>query len=249
MKIIKNRIFLASICVIISAICVFSLVKTEEVETITAYQLTEDVAKGTEITSDMVESTEISSNGMSEVITDETKIVGKYASYDLISGQFIYENSVADNQSEVLEGIEKVADGQIAYSISISSLASSTSDKILSGDIVTVFVNLNGESLQPLELKYVEVLSASTSDGLEKTATSEESISTITFLVTEEQALLLNQYEYSASIHLALVHRGEDDTKQAYLDEQVTIIEELKLAEEPEVDEFVDEGGDTFVFE
>ncbi|MFI3327468.1 MAG: RcpC/CpaB family pilus assembly protein [Clostridia bacterium] len=234
MRIIKNRIFLASICVIISAICVFSLVKTEETETITAYKITADISKGTTITSEMIEVTEISSNGIDEVITDEIEIIGKFASYDLISGQFVYENSVADSQSEVLEGIEKVADGQIAYSISVKSLASSTSDKILSGDIVTVFVNLNGESIQPIELKYVEVLSASTSDGLEKTASSSESISTITFLATEKQALLLNEYEYSASIHLALVHRGEDDVKISLLEEQIAL----------NTEDFTDELGD-----
>ncbi|MFI3228468.1 MAG: RcpC/CpaB family pilus assembly protein [Clostridia bacterium] len=223
MRFIKNRIFLATICVIISAICVLSLVKTDEVEMITAYKITADISKGTAITDEMISQITVNATGMSEVITDETEIVGKFASYDLISGQFVYENSVADSQSEVLEGMEKVADGQIAYSISVKSLASSTSDKILSGDIVTVFVNVNGESVQPIELKYVEVLSASTSGGLEKTASSSESISTITFLATEEQALLLNEYEYSASIHLALVHRGEDDVKTSLLEEQINL--------------------------
>ncbi|MFI3327384.1 MAG: Flp pilus assembly protein CpaB [Clostridia bacterium] len=223
---------------IISAICVFSLVKTEETETITAYKITSDISKGTAITDEMISQITVNANGMSEVITDETDIVGKYASYDLISGQFVYENSVADSQSEVLEGMEKVADGKIAYSISVKSLASSTSDKILSGDIVTVFVNLNGESIQPIELKYVEVLSATTGDGLEKTSSSGESISTITFLVTEKQALLLNEYEYSASMHLALVHRGEDDVKISLLDEQIA----LNTEEIPE--DFTYELGD-----
>lgn len=232
MKLIRNRLVLASICAIISAICIFSLVKTDGSQTVTAYQLVADVSKGSEITADMVQATEINATGMEQVVTEQTEVVGKYASYDLVSGQLVYQNSVADSQSDVLEGMEQVTDGQIAYSISVNSLASSTSDKILAGDIVTVFVSLNGESLQPIELKYVEVLSATTSEGTEKTDSTDESISTITFLVTEQQALLLNQYEYSGQIHLALVHRGDDEQKQSYLAEQVDLIEQLALEEE-----------------
>ncbi|MFI3326871.1 MAG: SAF domain-containing protein [Clostridia bacterium] len=242
MKLIRNRIFLATICVIISAVCVLSFLKTNNSEDITAYKLISNTSKGTQITEQMIEEVTVNSTGMDEVITDKTEVIGKFSSYDLISGQFIYENSIVDTQNEVLQGLEKVADGQIAYSISVKSLASSNSNKILSGDIVTIFVNLNGESIQPIELKYVEVLNATTSEGLEKTETTAESISTLTMLVTEEQALLLNNYEYSGQIHLALVHRGEDDTKQSYLEEQITLTLEL---EEDEIQTlpYINENG------
>ncbi len=233
MKLIRNRLFLASICVVISAVCVFSFLGINKSEDIKTYKLTQEVSEGTQISEDMIEEVTVGSKGMLDVITEKEEIVGKFANNDLVTGQIVLKNNLANSQSEILNGLEKVTDGQIAYSISIKTLASSASDKILSGDIVTVFVNLNGESLQPINLKYIEILNATTSDGLEKTETTLESIATVTMLVTEQQALLLNEYEYTGEIHLALVHRGEDKVKENYLAEQIKITEEQNIENLP----------------
>ena len=245
MKLIRNRLFLATICVILSALCVYSFLQSNISEDLTAYKLTYNVSKGTEITSDMLTPVTVGSKGMEDVITEQDEIIGRYSTYDLVKGQMIFDNSISETQKEVLQGFEKLDGEHFAYSITIKSLASSVTGKVQAGDVVSVYVNTNGESILPLELKYVEVLNASTSVGTEKTQNSEENISTVTFVVNETQAKLLNEYEYTSNLHLALVHRGEDEKKQEYLSlnhltEEPTTVEngtdESQKIIEPQID-------------
>ena len=57
--------------------------------------------------------------------------------------------------------------------------------------------------------------------------------STITVLVTPEQARLLAELEQEGSIHAALVYRGNRENAGKFLEEQARVLEEL-YAEEPE---------------
>ncbi len=220
MKLIRNRLFLATICVVLSAICVWGFIAANTNNDVTAYRLTSNVSEGEQITSDMIEEITVGSLGLDGVLTNSEDIVDKYATIEMVNGQFIYSGTLVDDASVILEGFDQLEDGQIAFTISVSSMASSVADKIRAGDIVSIYINTNGVSSQPTELKYVEVLHATTSTGDEKTDSSEESSSTITLIVTEEQAQLLNEYEYSSNIHFAMVYSGTDEEiKQDYLDQ------------------------------
>lgn len=238
MKLIRNRLFLATICVVLSALCVYSFLQANTSEDVTAYKINTEVTKGTEITKDMLTPVTVGSLGMDNVVFDEGEIVGKYSAYDLTAGQMVIDTLLADTETDVVKGFDKLEDGKVAFTISTSSLASSVANKLQSGDIVSVYVNTNGVSTQPILLKYVEVLYSSTATGADKTNTDEESISAITLIVNEEQALLLNEFEYTSNLHLALVHRGEDEMKSEYLS--------LKHLEEPISDD-VQEDEDTTV--
>ncbi len=216
MKLIRNRLFLATICVLCSALCVYGFLAQNQSEDITVYKLNTSISKGTEITNDMLISVEVGTKGMENIIAEKDNIIGSFASCDLVSGQFVYETSIT--QTETLMGIEKLDGTNFAYTISAGSLASSLANNIESGDIVSIYVNTNGLSVLPNELKYVEVLYSHTSTGAEKTPNSEESVSAITFIVDESQAKLLNEYEYTSNIHIALVYRGDDEEiKENYL--------------------------------
>ncbi len=220
MKLIRNRLFLATICVVLAALCVYSFLQVNTSENVTAYKITHDISQGTKITSEMITSVTIGTQGMENVVLDESDIIGSYAVNDLTSGQMVIANLLADNQTEVIQGFDKLEDGTVAFTISTSSLASSVANKLQSGDIVSVYVNTNGVSTQPILLKYVEVLYSSTSTGADKTEIDEESISVITLIVNEEQAMLLNEFEYTSKLHLAFVHRGDESIKQELLEQQ-----------------------------
>ena len=88
------------------------------------------------------------------------------------------------------------------------------------GDIIMLFATNKdtGETTQPPELKYVEVLAATQSSGADKEYQApveneeeenpEETLpATITLLVNSEQAQLLAHLEESNSLHLAFVYR------------------------------------------
>ena len=226
MKLIRNRLFLATICVVLSALCMYSFLQANTSEDVTAYKINTEVTKGTEITKDMLTPVTVGSLGMDNVVFDESEIVGKYSAYDLTAGQMVIDTLLADTQTDVVKGFDKLEDGKVAFTISTNSLASSVANKLQSGDIVSVYVNTNGVSTQPILLKYVEVLYSSVSTGADKTDKTEESISAITLIVNEEQALLLNEFEYTSSLHFALVSRGDETVKQDYLAKQEVLQEE-----------------------
>ena len=85
-----------------------------------------------------------------------------------------------------------------------------------------------GETTQPPELKYVEVLAATQSSGADKEYQApveneeeenpEETLpATITLLVNSEQAQLLAHLEESNSLHLAFVYRGARANAEKFL--------------------------------
>ncbi|WP_249030156.1 Flp pilus assembly protein CpaB [Tannockella kyphosi] len=248
MKLIRNRLFLATICVVLSALCVYSFLQSNTSEDVTAYKLNTNISQGTQITDEMLTSVTIGTKGMDNVVLDENEIIGSYAATDLANGQIIIDTLLVDTQADVIQGFDKLEDGKIAFTISSSSLASSVANKLQSGDIVSVYVNTNGVSTQPILLKYVEVLYVSTSTGADKTETDEESISVITLIVNEEQALLLNEYEYTSNLHLALISRGDETLKQEYLTAQELLQEEYIPAEQTE-DDVTDSEEDVLTHE
>ena len=98
------------------------------------------------------------------------------------------------------------------------------------GDIIMLFATDKdtGETTQPPELKYVEVLAATQSSGADKEYQApveneeeenpEETLpATITLLVNSEQAQLLAHLEESNSLHLAFVYRGTRANAEKFL--------------------------------
>lgn len=227
MKILKNRIFLALICVLLSAVCVYSFLLANSSEDITIYKLKSDVSQGAVITADMIESVDVGSKGLDNVITDKTEILNKYATEDLLEGQFIFINSVSEKEEEQKVGLEKLDGEHFLYSISVKSLASSVSYNIQAGDIVSIYVIDDfGASYLDNALNYVEIYDVYSSSGTSISDNGDDAISTISFIVSKEQLEKIHEFEYTKQMHLALVYRGEDDTKTEYLAKQDELISE-----------------------
>ena len=73
----------------------------------------------------------------------------------------------------------------------------------------------------PAELKYVRVITTTTSDGIDKDEASEGGKSaTVTVLVTPDQAELLAQYNSVTTLHFALVYRGSKEQADEYIKAQ-----------------------------
>ena len=112
-----------------------------------------------------------------------------------------------------------------------------------SGDIVSVLVadyQGMGETVIPPELQYVEVISVTASSGYdantgEAVEDEKELPSTVTLLVTTEQAKVLAGLEQESELHLALVYRGTPENASAFIEAQDALIEELYA--EPEAEE------------
>ena len=101
-----------------------------------------------------------------------------------------------------------------------------------------------GETVIPAELQYVEVISVTASSGYdantgEAVAEEKELPSTVTLLVTTEQAKVLAELEQDSELHLALVYRGTPENAAKFIEAQDALIEELYAEPEPE------EGAET----
>ena len=127
------------------------------------------------------------------------------------------------------EYLTKLDGSKVAISVTIPTFAKGGSGKVEAGDIIMLFATDKdtGETTQPPELKYVEVLAATQSSGADKEyqvpqddeeENPEESLpSTITLLVNTEQAQLLAHLEESNSLHLAFVYRGTRENAEKFL--------------------------------
>ena len=116
---------------------------------------------------------------------------------------------------------------------------------VRSGDIVSVLVadyKGMGETVIPPELQYVEVISVTASSGYdantgEAVEDEKELPSTVTLLVTTEQAKVLAGLEQESELHLALVYRGAPENADEFIAAQDALIEELYAEPEAEAAE------------
>lgn len=249
MKLVKNRFFIAAIAVLIAGILIFSGINLVEAqnETVDVVRITSMVRRGEIIESDKVAVTTIGGYNVSaDYIRATDEIVGKYALADLYPNDFIQKAKVADQLPSVEEKLLQLDGSRIAISVNIKDLARGLSDKIMTGDIVSVLVTQDEETTLPPELTYLEVVTTTMPDGVDKTGEGiqTENLATATLLATPYQAQLLAGYDKTSEIHLALVYRGDKETAQTFLDKQDESIRQLEEAATP-TDVFVDTEDET----
>ena len=240
-NLLKNRIVVGLVCIIVAlAICfgltpMFNDALTSTVEIV---RVNAEIKEGDQITAKMVTSVEVGGYNLpSNVVYRTEDVVGKYANTDLYKGDYILASKLSDTpqlKNEYLTGLDGTNRAMI------KSFAAGLSGKLERGDIVSLIASDVGdlrETLIPAELQYVEIIATTLSDGTDSDMQEEEDdaglASTITVLVTPEQARLLAELEQEGSIHAALVYRGNRENAGKFLEEQARVLEEL-YAEEPE---------------
>ena len=127
---------------------------------------------------------------------------------------------------------------KVAMSITINSFAGGLSGKLENGDIVSIYVtDKDNHTEVPASLKYVKVITTTTSGGIDENDVVEnedgsfELPTTITVLVSVEQAKILANYEESAAMHIALVCRGDDATADRFLKAQDDYFSKMNVSE------------------
>lgn len=89
----------------------------------------------------------------------------------------------------------------------------------------------------PAALKYVKVITTTTAGGIDENEVVEnedgsfELPTTITVLVSVEQAKILANYEKSATMHVALVYRGDEASAAKFLKAQDEYLKKLNTSE------------------
>ena len=227
----KNRTAIGIVCIILAVAVTFvvsPLVNNISDKKTEVVRFTADVSHGTEIKDTDIELVEISNSALPEkVIKDKNAVVGKYATTDIFKGDFATESKVTDNANTASDIMASLKGDKVAMSITINSFAGGLSGKLENGDIVSIYVtNKDDETENPAALKYVKVITTTTSGGIDENDVVEnedgsfELPTTITVLVSVEQAKILANYEESATMHVALVYRGDDATANKFLEAQ-----------------------------
>lgn len=245
MKIFRNRTVIGVLCILLALIIcfgvtpLFSRSASEKTEIV---RVTMDIKEGDEITAEMVQTVEVGAYNLPQnLMTDKKEVVGKYATADLAAGDYILSSKLSAVPAAENAYLYNLDGTKQAISVTIKSFATGLSGKLESGDIVTVIVadyQGKGETAIPPELQYVEVISVTASSGYDANtgeAVDEKEIpSTVTLLVTTEQAKVLAELEQDSELHLALVYRGTPENAAKFIAAQDALIEELYAEPEPE---------------
>ena len=250
MKIFRNRTVIGVLCILLALIIcfgvtpLFSRSASEKTEIV---RVTKDIKEGDEITAEMVQTVEVGAYNLPQnLMTDKKEIVGKYATADLAVGDYILSSKLSTVPAAENAYLYNLDGKKQAISVTIKSFATGLSGKLESGDIVTVIVadyQGKGETAIPPELQYVEVISVTASSGYDantgEVVDEKELPSTVTLLVTTEQAKVLAELEQDSELHLALVYRGTPENAAKFIAAQDALIEELYAEPKPE------NGGET----
>lgn len=249
MRILKNRLFIGCLCIILAFVIGFiGVPKVTDMlnDKINVVVLNTDVEKGDKITPDMLKLVQMSkgdvlyadnefynsidvSNGKAVnnrlMFDPKDKVI--YAEIDMKMNDIVTDMKISETYPYKDEKLRALEANEYAVSVSIGSLASSVSAKIMAGDIVTLLVcdeDEEGAASVPAELMYVEVLNINNSDAVDINDTeagTENGIpSVVTFKVNLYQAQLLAGFEQTSVIHLALVCRGDETRAQELLNKQ-----------------------------
>ena len=245
MKIFRNRTVIGVLCILLALIIcfgvtpLFSRSASEKTEIV---RVTKDIKEGDEITAEMVQTVEVGAYNLPQnLMTDKKEVVGKYATADLAAGDYILSSKLSAVPAAENAYLYNLDGTKQAISVTIKSFAVGLSGKLESGDIVTVIVadyQGKGETAIPPELQYVEVISVTASSGYDantgEVVDEKELPSTVTLLVTTEQAKVLAELEQDSELHLALVYRGTPENAAKFIAAQDALIEKLYAEPEPE---------------
>lgn len=235
-KILKSRLFMGIVCIILAILFIFAGIRTQERNNAVkdVVVVSEYIKKGEVITDDKLSIKSVGAKNTDEFIGDRTIVAGKYALADLMAGDLVTENKIAETLPSVEGKLLSLDGSRVAISISLKDFAAGVSDKVVSGDIVSCIVTSETGTMIPPELTYMEVLATTAPSGIDKQyadEVEEENLATVTLLATPPQAMLLAQFNTLAEIHLVLVYRGDVKNADAFLSMQNEI---LKAKSEPE---------------
>lgn len=148
-KIYRNKFFIGTVCIILAVLVGFAVVpmyNAQTRKTVKVWRATETIYEYQKITSDMVKEVEVGSYGISnQVIRSDQNIIGKTAKSKIVQGDNIMTGQLIganDSSDEFLSELSNK--GKRAVSVTLPSLASSVSGKIIAGDVVSIITFKKG---------------------------------------------------------------------------------------------------------
>ena len=99
MKIFRNRTVIGVLCILLALIICFGvtpLFSRSASEKTDIVRVTKDIKEGDEITAEMVQTVEVGAYNLPQnLMTDKKEVVGKYATADLVAGDYILSSKLS----------------------------------------------------------------------------------------------------------------------------------------------------------
>ena len=254
---LNNRFLFGILSLLLSAIIAFIAIPTMASQTngkTEIIRVTSPIAKGEEITSETVEVMEVGSYNLPDNVARSMQdVAGRYAAADFEAGDYILASKVSLIPITSDVALNNLPSGKVAISLTVKTLASGLSDKLQPGDIIRIYHYLDTAREVP-ELRYVQVLSVTDSDGnnVDNTAELEEGeekqqSATITVLASPEQAEVITEIENDGTAHVALICRNNEELAAELLQRQDQEIQELYygILPEEQIEESAEETMET----
>ena len=254
---LNNRFLFGILSLLLSAIIAFIAIPTMASQTngkTEIIRVTSPIAKGEEITSEAVEVIEVGSYNLPDNVARSMQdVAGRYAAADFEAGDYILASKVSLIPITSDVALNNLPSGKVAISLTVKTLASGLSDKLQPGDIIRIYHYLDTAREVP-ELRYVQVLSVTDSDGnnVDNTAELEEGeekqqSATITVLASPEQAEVITGIENDGTAHVALICRNNEEFAAELLQRQDQEIQELYygILPEEQIEESAEETMET----
>ena len=250
---LNNRFLFGILSLLLSAIIAFIAIPTIAGQTngkTEIIRVTSPIAKGEEITPEAVEVMEVGSYNLPDNVARSMQdVAGRYAAADFEAGDYILASKVSLIPITSDVALNNIPSGKVAISLTVKTLASGLSDKLQPGDIIRIYHYLDAAREVP-ELRYVQVLSVTDSDGnnvdnaaeLEEGEEKQQS-ATITVLASPEQAEVITGIENDGTAHVALICRNNEELAAELLQRQDQEIQELYYGILPE--EQMEAAGET----
>ena len=259
---LKNRTFLGLICITAAIILVFAVSPMfnkvfEGKEHVVIIR--SPIMQGQQITPEMLSVVEMGSYNLPEIaIKDTNLIIGRYAVSNLFAGSLVYPEMLSDTTDTSDSMLRNLQEHELAMSVTIKSFAYGVSGALMTGDIIRIVsVDIEKNATIFDELMFIEVLNTTTDGGFHNINNQPEPDEngeinlpvTITVILQDNlQVLRLAECE-STNLHAILVSRDEA-LKESYIEMQVEMLEEIKLAIEEAQDSMNSEllpfGGEFF---
>lgn len=243
MSFLKNRTVLGVICIVLSLIISFAvtpLFNSSLSQKANIVRVAKDIKAGDQITKDMVQTIEVGSYNLpQDVVKNIDTVIGKYATADMVSGDYILIVKLTEVPAAENAYLYNLNGEKQAISVTIKNFSNGLSGKLISGDIVSVIApdyKKQGITVIPAELQYVEVIAVTANTGYdtdtgkqtEDTEDKEKALpSTVTLLVSPEQSKILAELEADGKLHLSLVYRGIKENAAKFIETQNAVITKL----------------------
>lgn len=240
MNFLKNRTVLGIMCIVLSLIICFAvtpLFNSGLSQKVGIIRVTKDIKAGDQITKDKVQTIEVGSYNLpKDVVKSTDTAVGKYATNDLLTGDYILKAKLADEPTEGNAYLYNLNGEKQAISVTIKNFSDGLSGKLISGDIVSVIApdyKKQGTTVIPPELQYVKVIAVTANTGYdtdakkqaEDTEDKEKALpSTVTLLASPEQSKILAELDADSKLHLSLVYRGTQENAAKFIGVQDKVI-------------------------